>query len=148
MRGNVRAIASPALISLHLLHYGPTLTCLDCGHGFIMAPRLHHGLTLTSLDCRHNFLKAPRVCCGPTLTSLDCRHEFTMARSKANWRRLKEIGSHFTQYKEYWVHLQRWEAPWESAGAMAGMAALAYYPHLVLAGCLVSQMVDAAPQGW
>ena len=70
-----------------------------------------------------------------------------MARSKANWRRLKEIGSHFTQYKEYWVHLQRWEAPWESAGAMAGMAALAYYPHLVLAGCLVSQLVDAAPQG-
>ena len=60
-----------------------------------------------------------------------------MARSKANWRRLKEIGSHFTQFKDYWVHLQCWEAPWESAGAVAGMAALAFYPHLVLAGCLV-----------
>ena len=83
---------------------------------------------------------APQVCYGPTLTCLDCRHEFTMARSKANWRRLKEIGSHFTQYKDYWVHLQCWEAPWESAGAMAGMAALAFYPHLVLAGCLVSQV--------
>eukprot|EP00891_Asterochloris_glomerata_P006512 jgi/Astpho2/6512/fgenesh1_pg.00099_%23_1_t len=65
------------------------------------------------------------------------RHEFTMARSKANWRRLKEIGSHFTQFKDYWVHLQCWEAPWESAGAVAGMAALAFYPHLVLAGCLL-----------